>query len=183
MQSQANVSTTPQAVMPLAKQAEAVNATENTQQSASESADQANAKASAKTTTAAQPEVDEQIKQAMVVNLKTEQATTNGRKLQEKSLLLFISRLPTPSASLWQQVSDLFLLLDDTRQQHLLGSIVSFIRSASRPVQALFFSGVEQLPASLRKQFFVGILLQQLYAVVASLQVEPELPPPEEPDL
>ncbi|MDX2477869.1 MAG: hypothetical protein QNL05_10960 [Gammaproteobacteria bacterium] len=185
MQSPENVSAAPQAVMPLAKQGEAMNAAENAQQSASDSVEQANEKAPVETATAAQPEVDDQLRQAMDVNIKTEQATTDERKLQEKNLLLFISRLPTPSASLWQQISDLFLLLDYNRQQHLLGAIVSFIRTASRPVQALFFSGVEQLPASLRKQFFVSILLQQLIAVFASLQVEPEAepPPPEEPDI
>jgi len=185
MQSQGNLSSAPQSEMPLAKQGEEVNVSENTQKSASDSVEQVNENAHVETATAAQPEVDEQLKQAIVVNIKTEQATTDTRKLQEKNLLLFISSLPTPSPSLWQQISDLFLLLDDARQQHLMETIVKFVRTASRPVQALFFSRVEQLPASIRKQFFVSILLQQLIAVFASLQVEPEEepPPPEEPDI
>lgn len=183
MQSQKNVSTSPQTNMPMANQSEAVNEAVNTQQSASDSVEQTNEKAPVETVTASLPEVDEQLRQGMDANMKTDQATTDERKLQEKNLLLFISSLPAPSVSLWQQISDLFLLLDDTRQQHLLGAIVGFIRTASRPVQTLFFNGVEQLPASLRKQFFVSLLLQQLNAVFASLQLEPEVEPPpvEEP--
>ena len=160
------------------QQGHQVSVVDQAQQSANESVELTTERAVDKTAAKTPPEVADLVEGSSVERADAGDTCADTRKLQEGDLQRFISRLPNPPVVLWHQVSDLYGLLDGARQMRLLKGVVKIVRAAPRPDQESFFTGVSRLPSSVSKSAFVSILLQQLRAVLASLQVETEVEPP-----